>query len=61
MHVELAFDSSARAQYTAAFDEYAQHLRRVALRNSGRYVGIPTSVPVEDALFGPMVRSGAVE
>lgn len=61
LHVELAFDSSSRAQYTAAFDEYSQHLRRVALRNSGRYVGIPTSVPIEDALFGPLVRSGAVE
>jgi uncharacterized protein (DUF58 family) len=60
-HVELAFDSNARAQYTAAFDEYAQHLRHVALRNQGRYVGIPTSVPVEDALFGPLVRSGAIE
>jgi uncharacterized protein (DUF58 family) len=61
LHVELAFDSSTRAQYTAAFDEYAQHLRHVALRNRGRYVGIPTSVPVEEALFGPLVRSGAIE
>ncbi len=60
-HYELSFDSSARKQYTAAFDEYAQHIRRLALRNSGRYVGIPTSVPVEDAIFGPIVRSGAIE
>ena len=35
IHVELAFDSNAREQYTAAFDEYSQHLRRVALRNQG--------------------------
>jgi len=61
VHVELAFDSSARAQYTAAFDQYAQHVRHVALRNQGRYVGIPTNVTIEDALFGPMVRSGAIE
>ncbi len=60
-HVEMAFDSRARAQYTAAFDQYAQHLRHVALRNQGRYVGLPTNVPVEDALFGPLVRAGAVE
>ena len=60
-HLELSFDSSARKQYTAAFDDYSQHLRHVALRNSGRYVGLPTNVPVEDALFGPLVRSGAIE
>ena len=47
--------------YTAAFDEYAQALRRVALRNNGRYVGLPTDVPVDEAIFGPLVRSGAVE
>jgi hypothetical protein len=61
VHVELAFDAGARAQYTEAFDAHAQHVRRLALRNSGRYVGIPTSVPIEDALFGPLVRSGAIE
>jgi uncharacterized protein (DUF58 family) len=60
-HYELSSDSASRKQYTAAFDQYAQHLRHVALRNSGRYVGLPTSVPVEDAIFGPMIRSGAIE
>ncbi len=60
-HTELSFDADARAMYTAAFDEYAQGLRRVALRNSGRYVGVPTSIPVDEAIFGPLVRSGAVE
>jgi len=58
--VELAFDPDARAQYTAAFDEYAQHVRTVALRNNGRYIGVPTSVPIEQAIFGAMVNSGAV-
>jgi uncharacterized protein (DUF58 family) len=60
-HVELSFDADARAMYTAAFDEYAQALRRVALRNNGRYVGLPTDVPVDEAIFGPLVRSGALE
>ncbi len=59
-HVELSFDSDARAQYTAAFDEYAQELRRVALRNNGRYVGVPTDVPVDEAIFGPLTRGGAL-
>jgi uncharacterized protein (DUF58 family) len=59
--VQLAFDESAREAYTAAFDEYALHLRSVALRNGGRYVGLSTSVPIEEAVFGPLVRSGAVQ
>jgi uncharacterized protein (DUF58 family) len=59
--VELAFDSTARAQYTAAFDEYAGHIRRVALRNSGRYVGLPTDVPIEQAIFGSLVHTGALQ
>ncbi len=58
---ELSFDSDARAQYTAAFDEFSQTLRRVAARNNGRYVGLPTEVPVDEAIFGPLVRAGAVE
>jgi uncharacterized protein (DUF58 family) len=59
-HVELSFDSEARAMYTSAFDEYAQALRRVALRNNGRYVGVPTDVPVDEAIFGPLVHRGAL-
>jgi uncharacterized protein (DUF58 family) len=58
---ELSFDSDARAMYTASFDEFSQNLRRVALRNNGRYVGLPTDVPVDEAIFGPLVRAGAVE
>ncbi len=59
--VELAFDSDARAQYTAGFDEYAARLRHVALRNGGRYIGLPTNVPIEEAIFGPLVRSEALQ
>ncbi len=58
--VQLAFDDEARANYVAAFDEYSQHLRTVALRNGGRYLGVSTSIPLEEAIFGPLVRSGAV-
>jgi len=58
--VQLAFDDSARAGYTAAFDDYALQLRNVALRNGGRYVGLPTSIPIEEAIFGPIVRAGAI-
>jgi uncharacterized protein (DUF58 family) len=59
--VQLAFDDAARASYVAAFDEFAMQLRNVALRNGGRYVGLSTSIPIEEAIFGPMVRAGAVQ
>jgi uncharacterized protein (DUF58 family) len=52
---EISFDEAARRQYTAAFDEYALELRRLGLRNGGRYSGLPTSVSVEDALFGSIL------
>lgn len=59
--VQLAFDEVARAEYTAGFDAYSARLKEVALRCGGRYVGLSTSIPVEEALFGPLVRSGALQ
>ena len=58
--VEMAFDRIAREQYTAAFDAYAERVRHVAQRSGGRYLGLPTSVPVDQAIFGPLVNTGAV-
>ncbi len=58
--VELSFDRESREQYTAAFDEYAANVRRTAERNGGRYIGVPTSIPVDQAIFGPLVNTGAV-
>ena len=60
-HMDIAFDESSRANYTAAFDEYAQRIQRIGLRNSGRYVSLSTATPIEEAVFGPMVRSGAIQ
>ena len=59
--LELAFDAEARARYTAEFDAYAGQLERVALRNGGRYVGLSTSSPLEQAVFGSLVRTGVFE
>ena len=59
--VELAFDGDARSRYTADFDQYAQLLERVALRNNGRYVGLSTSIPIEQAIFGSLIHSGALQ
>jgi uncharacterized protein (DUF58 family) len=56
----LAFDRDARTQYTEAFDTYAERVRKSAERAGGRYLGLPCSVPIEQAIFGPMVNTGAV-
>ena len=59
--VELSFDETARAQYTASFDEHAGRVEKVAVRNNGRYVGISTAIPVDQAIFGSLVRAGGLE
>ena len=59
--VELALDGHARERYTDSFDEYARSIRRTALRNGGRYVGLSTEMPVESAVFGPLVESRGLE
>lgn len=59
--LKIEFDAQARAQYTAAFDQYADGLRRLALRNAGRYASLSTSMAIEEAIFGPLARVGGVE
>ena len=59
-HLELSFDAAARTAYTDAFDAHAEQIRRLALRNGGRYAGIPTSVAVDDALFGRLAATGGL-
>lgn len=59
--LEVGFDAAAREAYTAAFDEYSKNIQRVGLRNSGRYVGLSTSTPIEEAVFGPIAHSGSIQ
>jgi len=59
--LNIEFDSDARERYTAAFDAFAANLRRLAERSGGRFASLPTSMGVEDAVFGPMARAGGVE
>jgi uncharacterized protein (DUF58 family) len=56
-HLKLQFDEAAQRRYTRAFDEYADGIRRLALRSGGRYVGISTAQPVEEVIFGPLMRA----
>lgn len=59
--LEITFDQAARQSYTEAFDSFADGIKRVALRSGGRYAGLSTSTPIEEAVFGPLVRSGGIE
>jgi hypothetical protein len=59
--LEITFDAAARQSYTEAFDAFAQNIKRVGLRSGGRYVGLSTNTPIEEAVFGPLVRSGGIE
>jgi uncharacterized protein (DUF58 family) len=59
--LEIGFDDDARLNYTQAFDQYAKAIQRIGLRNSGRYVGLSTATSIEEAIFGPMARSGGVQ
>jgi uncharacterized protein (DUF58 family) len=58
--MKVQFDDAACARYTKAFDEYADSIERLALRAAGRYVGVCTAQPVEEVLFGPLVRARGV-
>ena len=48
----IVFDSRSRQAYTRAFDEYSTEIRKLALRNSGRYAGFPTHTPLGEIMFG---------
>jgi uncharacterized protein (DUF58 family) len=52
-HAKIVLDDRAREEYTQAFDAHAERLKRLALRNGGRYAGFSTRIPVEDIIFGP--------
>jgi uncharacterized protein (DUF58 family) len=55
--LKLDFDDDARERYTRAFDEYAASIQHLALRSGGRYVGVSTAQPLEEVIFGEMVRA----
>src|SRR5258706_3481341 len=58
--VKMQIDVGARERYTSAFDGYARALEKIAMRNGGRYVGVATSMAIEDVIFGALVRAKGV-
>jgi hypothetical protein len=53
-------DRRAAQQYTETYDEFCRALQYIAMRNRGRYVGLTTDTPLEDAVFDSLVSSGGV-
>ena len=56
-HVKMQVDVRAREKYTAAFDQYSENLQKIAVSNNGRYVGVTTTMALEDVIFGALVRA----
>jgi|SRR5579875_721306 len=59
-HIRMAVDERAREAYTRAFDQHAEELKKLALRNGGRYAGLSTRVGIEEAIFGPLAAAQGV-
>lgn len=55
--VKINFDEEARAAYVEAFDNYARSIRELAMRKGGRYIGLSTNTPIEQAIFGSFVEA----
>ena len=58
LHIHV--DADARRRYTEEFDTFSAELRTVAIRNDGKYAGLPTSTPLDEAVFGTLVRARGV-
>ncbi len=58
--LEIDVDGKTRSAYTQAFDAYARSLERAALSTGGRYLGVPTSQPLEEAIFAGLTGVGGL-
>ena len=61
VHLEMDANEQTRQAYTRAFDEYSRRLQNLAMRTGGRFVGLPANTPVEDAIFGSVMRAGGLQ
>jgi uncharacterized protein (DUF58 family) len=57
--MKVAMDDNARQEYKLAFDGHAGEIRKLALRNGGRYAGLSTRISIEEAMFGPITAVGS--
>lgn len=57
--LDLALDAEACRRYTEAFDRHSDRLEDLALRTGGRYAGLASSIPIDEAIFNALDRAGA--
>jgi uncharacterized protein (DUF58 family) len=50
----ITLNSEARDAYIVSFDEHAERIKKLAMRNGGRYTGLSTVTPLPEALFGSL-------
>lgn len=50
----IGLNENVRHAYTEAFDQHAEEIKRLALRNGGRYAGLSTHMPLEEAMFSSL-------
>ncbi|HKD04972.1 MAG TPA: DUF58 domain-containing protein [Bryobacteraceae bacterium] len=58
LHIHV--DADTRRRYTEAFDLFSNSLKTLAMRNNGKYAGLPTSAPLDEAIFGALMRAQTV-
>ena len=58
--MKLDFDDEARQRYQRSFDEYCAGIQAIAMRSGGRWAGIATSQPLEDVIFGDLIRARGI-
>jgi uncharacterized protein (DUF58 family) len=54
--MKLDFDDQARKRYTDAFEAYSSSIENMALRSGGRFAQISTDQPIEEVVFGDLVK-----
>jgi uncharacterized protein (DUF58 family) len=54
VHVRILLNRQARLLYTRQFDEHAELIKKLALRNGGRYAALSTETPLSEAMFGSL-------
>ena len=59
-HLRIQVDDEARRRYTEGFDSFSAGIKEIALRNEGKYAGLPVSMPLEDAIFDTMIRTRSI-
>ncbi len=53
-HMRIALNAEARAAYSVSFDEYSEQIRKLAMRNGGRYANLSTGTSLPEAMFGSL-------